>query len=412
MEPASISSPGFSRAIACGARWARAGAIATILAGCGERGPNNAMNDAGVAIAAAASDAGTSANPLQAPANPGRSDPACLAPLESAAAHAQLRPARGQLVLGVMSGFKDASDDNLTHLRALASELRKRGAELLIADGDLGDNSGAQEEILGALAGSEGPPLPPLGVLPASNARDGGVTSAHETAAAAPSANPANPLPAQPGAIAGSASIPILVLAGNRELRTDLDAAEAALRKRGAQIFDLSHTRAIDLGDALIVGVPGVFERRLLRADGACLYTQADLDALAGYLDKLPPTAPPALLVAAVPPHGEGAQALDFSDAQNLGELRFIPLLTSTRARFGVFGQVWEAGGRAVDGQGHAIAPQQPASQLYVNPGAADRTPWPMDDGSTSRGQAILLTLRGRQASFDIVREPAPSRPP
>jgi len=260
--------------------------------------------------------------------------------------------------------LKDASDDNLTHLKNLVAELRRRGAEVLIADGDLGDNSESQEELLGALA-SVGPPLP------------------------------------------------ILVIAGNREVRTDLDAAEGALRKKGAQLIDLSHTRAVDLGDALIVGLPGVFDRRLLRADGACLYAQSDLDALAAFLDKLPATAPPALLVAAVPPHGENAQALDATDGQNVGEMRFIPLLTQARARFGVFGQVWEAGGRAVDGQGAAVPSGQPSNQLYVNPGAADRTPWPMNDGSTSRGLAALVTIRGRQASYESIREPAaPARSP
>ncbi len=161
-----------------------------------------------------------------------------------------------------------------------------------------------------------------------------------------------------------------------------------------------------DLGDALVVGLPGVFERRLLRADGACLYAQADLDALAAWLDKLPQGAPPALLVAAVPPRGEGPLGLDYSDGQSVGEPRFIPLLTNARARFGIFGQVWEAGGRAIDGQGRAVPSGQLASQLYLNPGAADCTPWPMNDGSTSRGLAALPTIRGQKASYESVSEP------
>jgi hypothetical protein len=188
-------------------------------------------------------------------------------------------------------------------------------------------------------------------------------------------------------------------------VRTDLDAAEAVVRKR-AQLIDLSHTRVVDLGDALVIGLPGVFERRLLRADGACQYVQADLDALASFLDKLPQGAPPALLVAAVPPHGEGPRALDFSDGQNVGEMRFIPLLTSTRARFGLFGQVWEAGGSAVDGQDRPVASGAFSNQLYVNLGAADRTPWPMNDGTTASGLATLITIKGRQAAYETIREP------
>jgi len=40
----------------------------------------------------------------------------------------------------------------------------------------------------------------------------------------------------------------VLVIAGNREVRSELDAVEAELRKKGARIVDLSHARIVDLG--------------------------------------------------------------------------------------------------------------------------------------------------------------------
>jgi hypothetical protein len=291
-------------------------------------------------------------SPLPAPQQgPQRSDSTCAAPFDSASARVQLRPASGTLRLGALAGLKDADDDNLLHLRALTAELKRRGAEVLIADGDVGDNSDEQETLLGVLAES---------------------------------------------------GLPILVTAGNREVRSELDAAEDELRKKGARLADLSHTRVVDLGDALVVGLPGAFERRQLRADGACLYVQKDLDALAAFLDHLPPGAPPALLVAAVPPRGQDARALDASEGQNLGDARLLPLLR--RAPFGIFGQVWEAGGRAVDLAGQPVPAATAVERLYLNPGAADLTPWPMADGSTSQGTAALVTIHGRKASFEVVR--------
>jgi hypothetical protein len=279
----------------------------------------------------------------------------------------------------VLAGLKDAGDENLAHLRRLVAMLRSRGAELLIADGDLGDNSESQEALLAALA---------------------------------PSVQAAAPGATTPTATASSAPLPLLINAGNREVRTELDAAEAALRKKGGALIDLSHTRVIDLGDALIVGLPGAFERRLLRTDGTCMYAQADLDALGTFFDKLPANSPPALLVAAVPPRGDGAHGLDFSDGQNVGDARLAPLLTATRARFGLFAQVWEAGGHAIDGQGQPVAGALLSNQLYVNPGAADRTAWPMNDGSTATGLAALITVRGAKASYEPIRElPATARP-
>jgi hypothetical protein len=280
----------------------------------------------------------------------GRSDVSCVAPFEAPGAREKLRAARGELRIGVLAGLKDAEDENVAWIKKIVVDLQKRGAEVLIADGDLGDNSDEQETLLGALTDS---------------------------------------------------GLPVLAVAGNREVRSDLDAAEAELRKRGARIVDLSHTRVVDLGDATVVGLPGAGERRQLHSDGACVFVQRDLDTTAAALERLPQ---PVLLVAAVPPRGQDANALDVSDGQNLGDPRLSPLLR--RAPFGVFAQVWEAGGRAVDGKGAPVAPGTLSDQLYLNPGAADHTPWPMADGRVVAGQAALLTIRGRRALWEPVRPP------
>jgi hypothetical protein len=283
-----------------------------------------------------------------------RSDAACAAPFDAPGAREKLRAPTGELKLGALAGLKDADEENLTSIRKLVGELKARGAQVLIADGDLGDNPDEQDSLLGVLAES---------------------------------------------------ALPVLAVAGNREVRSELDAVEAELRKKGARILDLSRTRIVDLGDVTVVGLPGAFERRQLRSEGACVYVQKDIEALAGALDRLPP---PILLVAAVPPRGQDANALDVSEGQNLGDARLLALLQ--KAQFGVFGQVWESGGRAVDGRGARVPPRTESERLYLNPGAADRTPWPMADGSTVAGQAALITVRGRKASWEPVRPPEEKR--
>jgi len=284
-----------------------------------------------------------------------RSDASCTAPLELPGSRVQIRPAAGTLRLGVFAGLKDADDENVAHLRQLVAEVVKRGAEILIADGDVGDNPDEQETLLGVLT---------------------------ET------------------------GLPLLVAPGNREVRSELDAAEGELRKKGAKVWDLSHSRVIEAGDAIIVGLPGTMDRRLLHADGACVYVQRDLDALAAFLDRLPAKDPPVVLVMAVPPRGRDRSGLDVSEGQNVGDPRILPLLSPRRAPFGIFGQVWESGGRAIDGAGAPVAPGTATGQLYLNPGAADRTPWPMAGGTRVAGQAALLTIQGRRASVEIVRLP------
>jgi hypothetical protein len=284
-----------------------------------------------------------------------RSDAACAAPFDSPSAREKVRAPAGHLKLGVVGGLKDASDENVAHLRRLIGKLQERGAEALLATGDVGDNLDEQLVLLGLLAETK---------------------------------------------------LPVLVLAGNREVRSELDAAESDLRKRGARLVDLSHARVADLGDALLVGLAGTMDKRLVHADGACVYIQKDIDALASFLDRH--GGPPVILAMAVPPRGKGKDALDVSDGQNVGDPRIVPLLTTRRAPFGVFGQVWESGGRAVDGAGLPVPAGQQADQLYLNAGAADRARWPMADGSVVAGQAAVLSLQGRRASVEMVRADPP----
>src|SRR5438552_13230787 len=280
--------------------------------------------------------------------SPLRTDAACAAPFDAPGTREKIRAATGQLKIGALAGLKDADEDNVAWIRKLVGELKGRGADVLIAAGDLGDNPDEQETLLGAVAES---------------------------------------------------GLPVIAVAGNREVRSDLDAAEGELRKKGARIIDLSHTRIVDLGDATVVGLPGAFERRQLHAEGACVYVQKDIEAVSAALDRV---TPPAIFVAAIPPRGQDVRALDVSDGQNLGDPRLSQLLQ--KAQFGIFGQVWESGGRAVDGRGAPVPPKTEVAQLYLNPGAADRTPWPMADGSTVAGQAALLTVHGRKAAWEPVR--------
>src|SRR5438105_14567029 len=202
------------------------------------------------------------------PAAPQRSDIACEAALEAPGSREKLRPPEGQVRIGALAGLKEADEENIAHLRKLVAELKRRGAEVLVADGDLGDNPDEQETLLGTLTES---------------------------------------------------GLPVLAAAGNREVRSELDAAEGELRKKGAKILDLSHTRVVDLGDVTVVGLPGAFERRQVHCDGACIYVQKDIDALAFALERM---TGPVVIVAAVPPRGQDGKALDASEGQNVGDPR------------------------------------------------------------------------------------------
>src|SRR3989440_520092 len=150
---------------------------------------------------------------------------------------------------------------------------------------------------------------------------------------------------------------------------------------------------------AFIRRLAAALERRQLHSEGACVYVQKDIEAVSAALDRI---TPPAIFVAAVPPRGQDVRALDVSEGQNLGDPRLSQLLQ--KAQFGIFGQVWESGGRAVDGRGAPVPPKTEVAQLYLNPGAAERQDWPMADGTSVAGQAALLTVHGRKAAWEVVR--------
>src|SRR3954471_16785474 len=84
-------------------------------------------------------------------ATPLRSDVACAAPLDAAGAREKIREKKGEVRIGALAGLKDADEDNVAYIRKLVAELKKRGADVLVADGDLGDNADEQETLLGAL---------------------------------------------------------------------------------------------------------------------------------------------------------------------------------------------------------------------------------------------------------------------
>src|SRR2546430_4491308 len=127
--------------------WHRAALLCAALAACAEKPPAEG------AVPAPA------AQPAAPAAAQQRSDASCAAPLELPGNRVQIRPAAGTLRIGVLAGLKDADDENVAHLRKLAAEVVKGGAELMLADGDVGDNPDEQGTLLGVL--TQTGPAPP-----------------------------------------------------------------------------------------------------------------------------------------------------------------------------------------------------------------------------------------------------------
>src|SRR5262249_57137050 len=80
--------------------------------------------------------------------SPLRSDAACAGPFDAPGAREKLRAATGELKIGAIAGLKDADEENVAWIRKLTLELKRRGADVIVAAGDLGDNPHEQETLL------------------------------------------------------------------------------------------------------------------------------------------------------------------------------------------------------------------------------------------------------------------------
>src|SRR5207248_1258812 len=98
---------------------------------------------AALALAGCREKAAAQPAPAPAPAPPPqttplRSDLTCAAPPDAPGAREKLRAAKGEVRIGAIAGLNDADEDNAAVIRRLVAELKRRGAEVLVAAGDLG----------------------------------------------------------------------------------------------------------------------------------------------------------------------------------------------------------------------------------------------------------------------------------
>jgi hypothetical protein len=109
------------------------------------------------------------------------------------------------------------------------------------------------------------------------------------------------------------------------------------------------------------------------------------------------------------PPKQAGKNALDHvPGVGNVGDEQLNELIEKNKIPFGVFGHILEAGARGTDLSGKPLPQKKPHKALYLNQGSANALPWKLNDGTTSYGLAALLTIDGKQGSYEVLRAPKP----
>ena len=204
---------------------------------------------------------------------------------------------------------------------------------------------------------------------------------------------------------------PIVSIAGNTERAGAHNYAIQKVRKGGVlNLINMGLIRRYDGPGFDLVSLSGYHDKTYLHLSGGCIYND---QALTDAESAIRAADDPVVMLVHGPPRQSGKAALDFvPGAGNVGDPKLTELMKKMKVPFGVFGHILEAGGHATDLAGKPLPQKKPASALYVNQGSANSLPWKMNDGTTSYGLAAIMTLNGKQASYEVLKAPKPPPAP
>ena len=263
-------------------------------------------------------------------------------------------------VLGLVSDIKDASPETLANLRHYIGEFKKRGAEAIIATGDIAEEAPDLRSVMMTLADS---------------------------------------------------GLPTFVIIGNIESLKDYDAAVASVSALKPNLIDLNKTRFVAGDDYDLLSLPGYHDASHVRSQEGCAYKPEDVRDL----NKLVSRSTQALvLVSHGPPRGTAPASLDMLSEKegHVGDAKLAAFIKGANIPFGVFGNVMEQGGRGVGpDMDTPIAPGALSDRLFVNVGRASATPWSLATGEVSNGMAMVLRLQNKKAAYEVLRAPAGKAP-
>lgn len=171
-------------------------------------------------------------------------------------------------------------------------------------------------------------------------------------------------------------------------------------------IIDGTQIRVVRLKNIVLLTLPGYFEPFYLyhKKDG-CSYTKQDLERIEGFMKKYLKGDDIAVLVSPSPPRGQNKNYIDWArGGVNIGDPLLTEFINKFNIRFGIFGHVYESGGKATNWlQGEEVSENQLTDSLFVQSGAVEATPYQLMTGKISRGMAILVKFASNMASYETI---------
>lgn len=254
------------------------------------------------------------------------------------------------LRVGMLSAIKDDRPETLDAVKKMIARFEKKKVDLIIANGDLASDEFEMEAIFPVLAES---------------------------------------------------NVLIVAFIGNTESCGSFNKIASSVAEKTPHFINGNWVRRLELDDGTIITLPGYHDRKFTHTSGAAVYTQEDVDEL----ERIAKGArEPLILTSHGPPRMKGKKALDvIYDGDNVGSEMMTAMIRDLKIRFGLFGHILEAGGRATDLTGtKPVKPKKWAKALFTNCGTINPDPWKMLNGSTSSGMAMIIEINAKKARYSI----------
>ncbi|MDE0881151.1 MAG: metallophosphoesterase [Myxococcota bacterium] len=257
----------------------------------------------------------------------------------------------GKLKIGVLSAIKDAGRDTKKNLAAFANWFKQNKVDLVVANGDIALDEFDLEEVFFEL---------------------------------------------------GKLGLPVLVFAGNSESRTSFNRTATEVARKVPQLINGNWVRELRWGKYSLWTLPGYHDKKFLYGRNGCLYTRKDIRSLGKEIGKNRKQVN--VLLAHGPPRYSGKVKLDvITDGKHVGDKWMTKLIKDYSIKWGIFGHILEAGATLATKMGKTSAKAGSSQKsLYVNAGSANGLPWGMNDGSTLRGMAAIMTLDGKVGTVQL----------
>jgi len=197
--------------------------------------------------------------------------------------------------------------------------------------------------------------------------------------------------------------LPIFVIAGNHEKKTDYQKALANISKDYDNVIDMTKYRIFDGDDIDFVSMSGyqtfsIPGRQFIPDDGH--YADPEYIEQTGKLRE--GLDDPVILIT----HGAGktnakSSPATISTGRDVGDQNTTDMMQKYDIPFSVVGHIHEAGGIAATWDGTNIRPGEWAQQFTANFGTMET--WKYLNGVTYNGMAGVLTVKGFEAKYDTL---------